>query len=115
MPTYKFLVFQEINEQNVQKKKCQDIQSGGVGTNESTHNPKRSLLFEMALENMSEKCRYMHDLMAKLPEGGCHNLIGDTSVFYYEKNHMISVTYDDIMQLLTGAWLNVPILQVSMM
>lgn len=86
----------------------------GHETKESNTKPKRICLVDYAMQNLTEKFN-MKTLLLKVDQGDTIKVIGAKTTFGYEEERDIIVTVDDVTQLLSGAWLNVSILQVFMM
>ena len=82
--------------------KGKEVQNGHE-TKESITNPKKVFLMDFALENLTQKCRHLNELLSSLPEGEDIKMIGDAWTFTYEKKGEIIIKPEDVNQLLTGA------------
>ncbi|XP_021713692.1 uncharacterized protein LOC110681857 isoform X2 [Chenopodium quinoa] len=91
------------------------VVESGRETKESNTNPKKVFLMDYALENLSQKCGSLNSLLSSLPEGETIKVKADAWTFSYEDNKDIIIKREDVNQLLTGAWLNISVLQVFMM
>lgn len=91
------------------------VVESGHETKESNTNPKKVFLMDYALENLSQKCGSLNSLLSSLPEGETIKVKVDAWTFSYEDSKDIIIKREDVNQLLTGAWLNISVLQVFMM
>ncbi|KAK1372286.1 hypothetical protein POM88_028479 [Heracleum sosnowskyi] len=69
------------------------------------------------LQNLSENCKYLHDVMMLPTKSNITSVVKDSEVFKCNlvEGQPISVSRDDIAEFLRMSCLNIPILQIFMM
>ena len=92
--------------------KGKEIVVGGSGTKASNTKSKTYFLENYKVQNLSGKCNVMKTMMLGLKEREHVKVHCTKRTFNMEKDFEISVTVEDTDQLLSGAWLNISIIQV---
>ena len=93
-----------------------EMSNMGVGSGHASNDPNTYVLTNIALENvanLSYKCRKVMDVVNTNPANATFNLICTPRMLGYSGT--VQVTREYITQLLTGAWLNVSVIQVFIM
>ena len=93
-----------------------EMSNKGVGSGHASNDPNNYVLTNLALENvanLSYKCRQLMDVVNITAADAMFNLTCTPRMLGY--NGTVQVTREDITQLLTGAWLNVSVIQVFIM
>ena len=84
----------------------------GCETKASNTKSKTYFLENYKVQNLSGKCNVMKTMMLGLKEGEHVKVHCTKRTFNMEKDFEISVTVEDTDQLLSGAWLNISIIQI---
>ena len=81
-------------------------------TKGSNTKANKQFLPKFSSQNLGVKCNCMKTMVSKLKEGEDVKLQASKRAFNFDNDRELIIAVEDINQLLSGAWLNISILQV---